>query len=226
MARRPADAATKRKARRQYVHDLDAKLSWLVNIHWSISWEQFYDESGVPKTSIQDAIGRKSAKRAVRGNKVPDSQLGRDHQLWLAEYFGFSTRWKQWREPEMGKHLKTNRPDTAAAFMDWYEPRAPEKLKPRIKVLKTQGIEQGSSEGTVAERSTSDRLKIGELRQPVLPIEGLARIELNCEQTDVGATSLGVSIDCDEAEIEISQDPLTLRHAAHRHAQLTPRRHD
>ena len=176
--------------------------------HWQISWEQLYDESGVPKTSIQGVIGKIDAER---GDESPADKLGAEHQQRLADYFGFSMRWPEWCSG-FDESVTVRRPDTAEKFRHRYERDAPEYLKPRVhEEVVSGGARLVAANGSSAERDTMERLKRGKRRQPVSPFGALAQIRIEPGQPSAGASQVIVEISCHEANIKGSARAFSLR---------------
>lgn len=198
----------RRIPRRQYVHELKEKLEGLAAA-WPISMQQLYDESGVPKNSIQRAIGDENEER---GTEESDSKLGGAHQKRVAEYFGFTVEWEQWRAHD--ENATEKRLDTAKAFLKRYRGEKPKKLNPRKRP--EAGTDERETTVEVAaelERITTEPLKLGRRREPKAFLEGLGTVELHADQTGNGDSSLSFGLNCDEAGVEVSQSPIVLRYA-------------
>ncbi|MGD9802556.1 MAG: hypothetical protein AB7U78_03975 [Hyphomicrobiaceae bacterium] len=94
--------------RRDYIHDLRAKLMFLTEQTEKGTWEEL--ERHVPRSTRQ---------QACNPNSPYYSLLGRPHQKALAKAFDFDIAWPEWRDPAADREADVRR-DTCAAFKTRY----------------------------------------------------------------------------------------------------------
>lgn len=151
-----------------------------------------HSRSGIPLQSLQTAIGSENEK----AGKLPgDSRLGSDHQLKLANLFGFAVgaqnpaAWPEWHDWEVDDvtHADSRR-DTAQRFREAY-------LR---KYARSRDTSQALTEGPDREPQRS-------------AIRSLASVWLTSGQTGEGTSDVGVKVSCGLADTGVSHYRITVR---------------
>ncbi len=94
-------------AKRDPIHELEKKVSGLVELTGKASLQGFCDAAGVSREGLR-----------ARLNDCGTQGLNGDYQKALAGFAGFSLDWPEWIETDPARRHNGQRRDTAEAFLD------------------------------------------------------------------------------------------------------------
>lgn len=170
--------------RRDYIHDLRAKLMFLTEQTDNRTWEEL--ERHVPRSTRQ---------QACNPNSPYYSLLGRPHQKALAKAFGFDIAWPEWRDPTADRDADVRR-DTCAAFKTRYTQSGLDQARPTV----SRGADPFAANGEAAGRRQTVRLAPGP-HQPVKQLTRtmkLASVSVEGQQWGEGSVALLLTLACNK----------------------------
>lgn len=167
----------------------------------ALSIDALATASGVPLSSLQDAIREANTVNGIQGG---DEKLGPTHQQALAKLFGFVVQTAGPR-PEQ----------SAEAWPEWIDPAAKVETRPRDRRDTAAKFEERYIREFGERRDTSVPIMQADDRDPErCSIRGLASFELQCGQTEKNHTRVGALISCGTASIDPSPFSITVHAVA------------